>query len=43
MKFVTVPDFSCLCHAVQCLLLVVLGHSVIIGRLPWYCVPDYLV
>ena len=28
MKFVTVPDFSCLCHAVQCLLLVILGHSV---------------
>ena len=38
-----IPDFSCLCHVVQCLLLVVLGHSVIIGWLLWCCVPDYLV
>ena len=38
----TIPDFSCLCHAVKCLLLVILGHSVIIGQLPWCCVPDYL-
>ena len=38
-----VPDSSCLCHMVWCLLLVVLGHSVIIGWLPWCCVPDYLV
>ena len=38
-----IPDFSCLCHAVWCLLLVVLGHSMIIGWLLWCCVPDYLV
>ena len=38
-----VPDSSCLCHVVRCLLLVVLEHSVIIGQLPWCCVPDYLV
>jgi len=38
-----IPDSSCLCHVVRCLLLVVLGHSVIIGQLPWCCVPDYLV
>jgi len=30
-----VPNFPCLCHAVRCLLLVVLGHSVIIDWLPW--------
>jgi len=30
-----VPDFSCLCHAVWCLLILVLEHSVIIDRLPW--------
>ena len=30
-------------HVVQCLLLVILGHSVIIGQLPWCCVPDYLL
>jgi len=23
--------------------LVILGHSMIIGQLPWCCVPDYLV
>ena len=38
-----ISDFSCLCHVVQCLLLVVLEHSVIIDWLPWCCVPDYLV
>jgi len=38
-----VSDFFCLCYAVWCLLLVILGHSVIIGQLPWCCVPDYLV
>ena len=37
MKFVT------LCYVVRCLLLVILGHSVIIGQLPWCYVPDYLV
>ena len=26
-----IPDFSCLCHMMRCLLLVILGHSVIIG------------
>jgi len=42
-RTLTIPDFSCLCHVVRCLLLVILGHSVIIGWLPWCCVPDYLV
>ena len=38
-----IPDFSCPCHAVRCLLILVLGHSVIIDQLLWQCVPDYLV
>jgi len=38
-----IPDSFCLHHVVRCLLLVVLGYSVIIGWLPWCCVPDYLV